>query len=159
MADSSEGKTFFKLQVIQKQGRHRAKTIHSGCREDPPCSQPPRSVDHLSPTFFLRFTKRKKAGEEHHYWSLVANKRVGGGRGGQRHVLYLGEINDSQQEAWRKSIEIFEDGQTRPPRSLCFPRNGWLRSMTPASCACDWMRWRCGGPAHGGGLRAELPSL
>jgi len=27
----------------------------------------------------------------------------------QRHVLYLGEINDTQELAWRKSIEVFED--------------------------------------------------
>ena len=31
----------------------------------------------------------------------------------QRHVLYLGEINSSQELAWRKSIEVFEDGQER----------------------------------------------
>jgi hypothetical protein len=28
----------------------------------------------------------------------------------QRHVLYLGEINDTQQLAWRKSIEVFDEG-------------------------------------------------
>ena len=70
---------------------------------------------------FLRCTKRKKAGKEHSYWSLVENKRVGGGRVVQRHVLYLGEINDSQREAWRKSIEIFEEGATRPTTVALFP--------------------------------------
>lgn len=70
---------------------------------------------------FLRCTNRKKAGKEHHYWSLVENKRVGGGRVVQRHVLYLGEINDSQQEAWRKSIEIFEEGTARPITVALFP--------------------------------------
>lgn len=70
---------------------------------------------------FLRCTKRKKCGKEHRYWSLVENKRVGGGNVVQRHVLYLGEINDSQQEAWRKSIEIFEDGKTRPTTVALFP--------------------------------------
>jgi transposase len=63
---------------------------------------------------FLRRTIRKKDGKEHHYWSLVENRRVSGGRVVQRHVLYLGEINSSQQEAWRKSIEVFEDGAARP---------------------------------------------
>lgn len=71
---------------------------------------------------FLRCTNRKKAGKEHHYWSLVENKRVGGGRVVQRHVLYLGEINDSQQEAWRKSIEIFEEGTARPITVALFPQ-------------------------------------
>jgi transposase len=72
---------------------------------------------------FLRCTNRKKSGKEHHYWSLVENKRVGGGRVVQRHVLYLGEINDSQQEAWRKSIEIFEEGKARPTTVALFPED------------------------------------
>ena len=59
---------------------------------------------------FLRATIRKKDGKEHRYWSLVENKRVSGGRVLQRHVLYLGEINSSQELAWRKSIEVLEDG-------------------------------------------------
>src|SRR5262249_5084883 len=33
-----------------------------------------------------------------------------GGRVVQRHVLY----NDSQELAWRRSIEVLEDGETRP---------------------------------------------
>jgi transposase len=39
----------------------------------------------------------------------------------QRHALYLGEINDSQQEAWRKTIEIFEEGQSRSRTVALFP--------------------------------------
>jgi transposase len=62
----------------------------------------------------LRCTTRKKNGKEHRYWNLVENRRVGGGQVVQRQVLYLGEINDSQQEVWRKSIEVFEDGRSAP---------------------------------------------
>lgn len=62
---------------------------------------------------FLRHTTRKKNGKEHRYYSLVENKRVAGGRVVQRHALYLGEINDCQQQAWRKTIEIFEEGQSQ----------------------------------------------
>ena len=58
---------------------------------------------------FLRCTTRKKNGKEHRYWNLVENRRVAGGQVVQRQVLYLGEINDSQREVWRKSIEVFED--------------------------------------------------
>jgi hypothetical protein len=58
---------------------------------------------------FLRSTSRKKDGKEHRYFSIVENKRVADGRVVQRHVLYLGEINSSQELAWRKSIEVFED--------------------------------------------------
>ena len=47
----------------------------------------------------------------HQYWSVVENRRVADGRVVQRHVLYLGEINDSQQVAWRRSIDIFDHGE------------------------------------------------
>jgi len=60
---------------------------------------------------FMRATIRKKDGKEHRYFSVVENRRVGGGRVVQRHVLYLGEINDSQQVAWRRSIDIFDHGE------------------------------------------------
>jgi transposase len=63
---------------------------------------------------FLRCTTRKKNGKEHRYWNLVENRRVAGGQVVQHQVLYLGEINDSQQEVWRKSIEVFEDGRSAP---------------------------------------------
>jgi transposase len=70
---------------------------------------------------FLRFTRRRKNGKEHRYYSLVENRRVASGRVVQRHALYLGEINDSQQEAWRKTIELFEEGQARPRTVALFP--------------------------------------
>jgi transposase len=70
---------------------------------------------------FLRYTTRKKNGKEHRYYSLVENRRVASGRVVQRHALYLGEINDSQQEAWRKTIEVFEEGQARPRTVALFP--------------------------------------
>lgn len=63
---------------------------------------------------FLRHTTRKKDGKEHRYWSIVENRRVGGGRVVQRQVLYLGEINDSQELAWRKSIAVLEEGASQP---------------------------------------------
>ena len=63
---------------------------------------------------FLRCTTRKKNGKEHRYWNLVENRRVAGGQVMQRQVLYLGEINDSQCEVWRKSIEVFEDSRSAP---------------------------------------------
>ena len=70
---------------------------------------------------FLRCSTRKKDGKEHRYFSIVENKRVADGRVVQRHVLYLGEINSSQELAWRKSIEVFEDGRARPSTLSLFP--------------------------------------
>jgi len=78
---------------------------------------------------FLRATTRKKDGKEHRYWSVVENRRVAGGRVVQRHVLYLGEINSSQELAWRRSIEMIEDGANAPRTYALFPEDrceGWL---------------------------------
>jgi DDE family transposase len=72
---------------------------------------------------FLRATTRKKDGKEHRYFAIVENKRVSGGRVVQRHVLYLGEINSSQELAWRRSIEVLDE-PTRAPRTLAlFPED------------------------------------
>jgi transposase len=63
---------------------------------------------------FLRATTRKKDGKEHRYFSVVENRRVHDGRVVQRHVLYLGEINSSQERAWRKSIEVLDEANEGP---------------------------------------------
>lgn len=72
---------------------------------------------------FLRYTNRKKDGKAHRYWNVVENRRIAGGRVVQRQVLYLGEINDSQREAWRKTIEVFEDGATSAQTVALFPED------------------------------------
>jgi hypothetical protein len=69
---------------------------------------------------FLRHKIRKKDGKQHRYWSVVENKRVSGGRVVQKHVLYLGEINSSQELAWRKTIEVLEEGEERPKTLALF---------------------------------------
>ena len=72
---------------------------------------------------FLRAKTRKKDGKEHRTWSVVENRRVVGGRVVQRHVMYLGEINSSQELAWRKSIEVLEDGVVAPRTYALFPED------------------------------------
>lgn len=72
---------------------------------------------------FLRSTIRRKDGKEHRYWSVVEARRVAGGRVVQRPVLYLGEINSSQERAWRKSIEVLEEGSIRPRTLALFPED------------------------------------
>jgi hypothetical protein len=72
---------------------------------------------------FLRQCIRKKDGKEHCYWSVVENKRLNDGRVIQRHVLYLGEINSSQERAWRKSIEVLADGCEHPRSLALFPED------------------------------------
>ena len=77
---------------------------------------------------FLRMTRRLKNGKEHRYWSIVENHRIAGGRVMQKHVLYLGEINDSQREAWWRSIEILENGKRTPRKISLFPEDRKVQS-------------------------------
>ena len=72
---------------------------------------------------FLRSTIRRKDGKEHRYWSVVENKRVSGGRVVQKHVLYLGEINSSQELAWRKTIEVLDEERERARSLALFPED------------------------------------
>jgi transposase len=70
---------------------------------------------------FLRFNRRFKDGKEHRYWNIVESKRCAGGRVVQRQVLYLGEINDGQREAWCHLIEAFDEGAGRHRQLALFP--------------------------------------
>jgi hypothetical protein len=70
---------------------------------------------------FLRSKIRRKDGKVHRTWSLVENRRVRGNRIVQRQVLYLGEINDTQQAAWSRTIEAFADGRTQAHQMTLFP--------------------------------------
>jgi transposase len=70
---------------------------------------------------FLRFNKRFKDGKEHRYWNIVESKRCAGGKVVQRQVLYLGEINDSQRQAWCRVIEAFDEGVGRHTQLALFP--------------------------------------
>jgi len=69
---------------------------------------------------YLKCNRRKKDGKEHRYWSIMENRRCVGGRVVQRPVLYLGEINDSQREAWIRSIEVFDDDKGRQGKLALF---------------------------------------
>src|SRR5438046_6231318 len=72
---------------------------------------------------FLRCKVRRKDGKQHRYWSVVENTRTARGRVVQRHVLYLGEINDTQELAWRRSIGVLEDGTAQPRTLSLFPED------------------------------------
>ena len=92
---------------------------------------------------FLRSKVRRKDGKQHRYWSIVENTRVAGGRVVQRHVLYLGEINDSQELAWRRSIDVVADGETRPRTLLLFPEDCCEGLLADASIVGSNLR-NCG---------------
>jgi transposase len=70
---------------------------------------------------FLRSNKRIKDGKEHRYYTVVESRRLRSGKVAQRQVLYLGEINDSQRAAWRKTLEVFDEEQHRYTALSLFP--------------------------------------
>jgi hypothetical protein len=70
---------------------------------------------------FLRSTERKKDGKAHRYFSVVENRRLPGSRTVQRTVLYLGEINDQQQAAWRKTLDVFDEDEQDYRTMSLFP--------------------------------------
>lgn len=70
---------------------------------------------------YLKCHRRLKDGKEHRYWSIAEKRRCAGGRVVDRHVLYLGEINDSQKEEWVRCIEAFDVAGQRQMRLALFP--------------------------------------
>ena len=72
---------------------------------------------------FLRCHLRKKDGKQHRYYSVEESRRWQSGRVVQRRVLYLGEINDSQQAAWRKTLDVFDERQQRATTLSLFPED------------------------------------
>ena len=70
---------------------------------------------------YLRCKRRLKDGKEHRYWNIVESKRCAGGKVVQRQVLYLGEINDSQHEAWCRVIEAFDEDTAAATQLALFP--------------------------------------
>ena len=70
---------------------------------------------------FLRTHHRRKYGKDHYYFSVVENRRVAGGQTVQRQVLYLGEVNTTQEAAWRKTLEVFDERRERRTSLMLFP--------------------------------------
>jgi KaiC/GvpD/RAD55 family RecA-like ATPase len=79
-------------------------------------------------------------GKEHRYWSIVENRRVSGGRTVQRHVLYLGEINDAQRAAWCRTIEAFDENGQQARQIALFPEDRHAPALN-----CDVVHVRLSG--------------
>ena len=72
---------------------------------------------------FLKKNRRRKNGRTFTYYNIVENKRCAGGKTVQRQVLYLGELNGSQLEAWRKSIEVFDEDENTQTELALYPES------------------------------------
>jgi len=57
---------------------------------------------------FLRSHGRSKDGKDHTYWSLVETVRTPN-RPRQKTLCYLGELNNSTQARWLKTVEVFNE--------------------------------------------------
>ena len=89
---------------------------------------------------FLRHKVRRKDGKQHRYWSIVENRRASGGRTVQRHVLYLGEINDAQRAAWCRTIEAFDENGQQALQIALFPEDRQAPALN-----CDVVHVRLSG--------------
>ncbi len=79
---------------------------------------------------FLRANRRFKDGKAHRYFSVVESRRLRSGRIVQRVVLYLGEINDSQEASWRQSLEVFDEVQQSSITLSLFPEDREIPAET-----------------------------
>lgn len=70
---------------------------------------------------FLHCHRRFKNGKDHCYWSIAEKVRLGRSRWVQRHILYLGEINDSQREAWTKVVDVFDTQRNQTEELALYP--------------------------------------
>jgi hypothetical protein len=80
---------------------------------------------------YLRATVRKKDGKEHRYWSVVESYRSRNGRVGQRHVLYLGEINDAQMASWLRTIDLIDEKHSKSRQVALFPEDRKVPEFLP----------------------------
>lgn len=69
---------------------------------------------------YLKCHSRVKDGKEHLYYSIAEKVSCSGGRRVERHIFYLGEVNDSQREGWLKLIEAFDVGHQQQTKLALF---------------------------------------
>lgn len=72
---------------------------------------------------FLKCRERRKDGKTHRSWSIVESRRYAGDKVAHRHVLYLGEINDSQRAAWERTIAVIDERDGTSRQLALFPED------------------------------------
>ena len=95
----------------------------SGCSADQGYFLVARSVNNSAPPCFCAMKFARRTARSIATGASSRTSASSGGRVVQRHVLYLGEINDSQELAWRKSIEVMEEAADRPRTLSLFPED------------------------------------
>ena len=103
------------------------------CRPGLPSFQAAQSLAFWRADAHLKVHRRKKDGKEHRYFSIVESRRVSRRRVVHRTVVYLGEINDTQQTAWRKTLEVFDEKQQEFAALSQFPDDREIATR------CRWL--------------------
>jgi len=106
---------------------------------------------------FLKCSTRKKDGKEHRSWSIVESRRLGRSVV-QRHILYLGEINDSQRAACRRPLTSSTTTTARPVSARSFPTTARRPRRTRPPCRCSFPNSSFAAP-HLGRVLAGRPTL
>ena len=65
---------------------------------------------------------------------IVEARRLSSGKSVQKRCLYLGEINDSQQDRWRKTLKVFDE-------TTSLGRAGIVLSLEVSRLARNSMDW------------------
>lgn len=68
---------------------------------------------------------------------MVESRRYAGNKVAHRHVLYLGEINDSQRAAWERTIAVIDEREGAVRQLALFPAD-----RTPPPSAVDTLQVR-----------------
>lgn len=89
---------------------------------------------------FLKCRERRKDGKVHRSWSIVESRRCADRKIVHRHVLYLGEINDSQRAAWERSIAVIDERDGESRQMALFPSD-----RTPPPSEVDALQVRLSG--------------
>ena len=69
---------------------------------------------------YLKCHVRNKDGKGHRYYSIAEKVSCAGGHRVERHVFYLGEMNDSQREGWLKLIKAFDESSQQQTKLALF---------------------------------------
>jgi hypothetical protein len=84
---------------------------------------------------FLKCRQRRKDGKIHRSWSIVESRRYDGGKVAHRHVLYLGELNDSQRIAWQRTLAVIDERTGESRQMALFPVETNRAAPPPATAA------------------------
>jgi hypothetical protein len=108
---------------------------------------------------FLRSYKRKKNGKLHEYFSVVENRRLSGDKTVQRTVLYLGEITSSQENTWRKTLEVFDEDSGQSHQKMLFTDSAVITESQLDSIQVKLSQMKLCRPRSFGNCYSGLPSV